>query len=134
VSNAGLVRIEAGQETCTGWAAPRGIVELRESQTVARQAIEDAGVAPEDVDGIFLGTFNGGFVPQDFPASLVLQHLPELRFRPVTRYENACATGSAAIHGALDFIKAGRGRVTLVIGGCGCRRLRRGRLIHAMVR
>ncbi len=83
---------------------------------VARQAIEDAGVAPEDVDGIFLGTFNGGFVPQDFPASLVLQHLPELRFRPVTRYENACATGSAAIHGALDFIKAGRGRVTLVVG------------------
>jgi acetyl-CoA C-acetyltransferase len=83
---------------------------------VARQAIEDAGVAPEDVDGVFLGTFNGGFVPQDFPASLVLQHLPELRFRPVTRYENACATGSAAIHGALDFIKAGRGRVTLVIG------------------
>ncbi|MCX7372958.1 MAG: acetyl-CoA acetyltransferase [Alphaproteobacteria bacterium] len=83
---------------------------------VARQAIEDACVAPEDVDGIFLGTFNGGFLPQDFPASLVLQHLPELRFRPVTRYENACATGSAAIHGALDFIKAGRGRVTLVIG------------------
>ena len=83
---------------------------------VARQAIEDAGVAPEDVDGIFLGTFNGGFMPQDFPASLVLQHLPELRFRPVTRYENACATGSAAIHGALDFIKAGRGRVTLVVG------------------
>ena len=36
VSNAGLVRIEAGQETCTGWAAPRGIVELREPQTVAR--------------------------------------------------------------------------------------------------
>jgi len=83
---------------------------------VARQAIEDAGLAPAEVDAVFLGTFNGGFVPQDFPASLVLQHLPELRFRPITRYENACATGSAAIHGALDFIKAGRGRVTLVVG------------------
>ncbi len=83
---------------------------------VARQAIEDAGIAPTDVDGAFLGTFNAGFAPQDFPASLVLQHLPELRFRPMTRYENACATGSAAIHGALDFIKAGRGRVALVVG------------------
>lgn len=83
---------------------------------VARQAIEDAGLGPAEVDAVFLGTFNGGFVPQDFPASLVLQHLPELRFRPVTRYENACATGSAAIHGALDFIQAGRGRVTLVLG------------------
>jgi acetyl-CoA C-acetyltransferase len=45
-----------------------------------------------------------------------LQHLPELRFKPTTRYENACATGSAAIHGALDFLAAGRGRFALVVG------------------
>jgi acetyl-CoA C-acetyltransferase len=83
---------------------------------VARQAIEDAGLDPREVDAVFLGTFNGGFVAQDFPGSLVLQVLPELRFKPVTRYENACATGSAAIHGALDFINAGRGRVALVVG------------------
>jgi len=35
---------------------------------------------------------------------------------PATRYENACATGSAALHGALDFIAAGRGRIALVVG------------------
>ena len=46
----------------------------------------------------------------------MLQHLPELRYRPITRYENACASGSAAIHGARDFLLSGRGRFALVIG------------------
>jgi acetyl-CoA C-acetyltransferase len=83
---------------------------------VARAAIEDAGIAPAEVDGAFVGVFNGGFVPQDFFASLLLQSVPELRFKPTTRYENACATGSAAIHGALDFLAAKRGRFALVVG------------------
>ena len=83
---------------------------------VARQAIEDAGIDPAGVDAVFLGQFNGGFVRQDFPSSLVFQAVPELRFKPATRYENACATGSAAIHGALDLLAAGRGRYTLVVG------------------
>ena len=42
--------------------------------------------------------------------------MPELRFKPATRYENACASGSAAIHGARDFLAAGRGRFALVVG------------------
>ncbi|HZF75537.1 MAG TPA: acetyl-CoA acetyltransferase [Acetobacteraceae bacterium] len=83
---------------------------------VARAAIEDAGIVPGEVDAAFVGLFNGGFSKQDFPASLILQSVPELRFKPMTRYENACATGSAAIHGALDFIGAKRGRFTLVVG------------------
>ena len=83
---------------------------------VARQALEHAGIGPEEVGAVFLGHFNGGFSPQEFPASLVMEALPELRFKPATRYENACATGSAAIHGALDFLGAKRGRVTLVVG------------------
>ncbi|WP_137127559.1 acetyl-CoA acetyltransferase [Roseomonas sp. HF4] len=83
---------------------------------VARAAIEDAGVAPEEIDAGFVGVFGEGFTPQGFPSSLVLQSLPELRFRPITRYENACATGSAAIHAARDFLTAGRGRLALVVG------------------
>jgi acetyl-CoA C-acetyltransferase len=83
---------------------------------VARAAIEDAGIAPEEIDAGFVGVFGEGFTPQGFPASLVLQSLPELRFKPITRYENACATGSAAIHAARDFIAAGRGRFALVVG------------------
>jgi len=83
---------------------------------VARAAIEDAGIAPGDIDAGFVGVFGEGFTPQGFPASLVLQSVPELRFKPITRYENACATGSAAIHGARDFLAAGRGRFALVVG------------------
>ena len=83
---------------------------------VARAAIEDAGISPAEIDAGFVGVFGGGFTPQGFPASLLLQSVPEMRFRPITRYENACATGSAAIHGARDFIAAGRGRFALVVG------------------
>ncbi len=83
---------------------------------VARAAIEDAGIAPGEIDAGFVGVFGEGFTPQGFPASLVLQSVPELRFKPITRYENACATGSAAIHAARDFIAAGRGRLALVVG------------------
>ncbi|MBW8269436.1 acetyl-CoA acetyltransferase [Caldovatus aquaticus] len=83
---------------------------------VARAAVEDAGIAPSEIDAGFVGVFGEGFTPQGFPASLVLQSLPELRFRPITRFENACATGSAAIHGALDFLAARRGRFALVVG------------------
>ena len=46
----------------------------------------------------------------------MLQHVPELRFKPITRFENACASGSAAVYGARDFLGAGRGRFALVIG------------------
>ena len=83
---------------------------------VARAAIDDAGVAPAEIDGVFVGLFNNGFSKQDFPSSMVLQSVPELRFTRATRYENACASGSAAVHGARDFIAAGRGRIALVIG------------------
>ncbi len=104
-----------------GWAHSRfGKLEEPDIETlfgsVAGAALEHAGVAPEEVDAVFVGVFNNGFSDQDFPASLVFQSLPELRFKPATRYENACATGSAAVHGARDFIAAGRGRIALVVG------------------
>src|SRR5690348_12242534 len=109
-------------EACIiGWAhSPFGKLDDPDIEAligrVARQAIEDAGVASSDVEATFISLFNNGFSKQDFPASLVLQHVPELRFRPITRYENACASGSAAVHGARDFLAAGRGRFALVIG------------------
>jgi acetyl-CoA C-acetyltransferase len=84
--------------------------------SVAGAAIEDAGIAPAEIDGVFVGMFNNGFSKQDFPSSLPMQAMPELRFKPATRYENACASGSAAIHGARDFLAAGRGRFALVVG------------------
>jgi acetyl-CoA C-acetyltransferase len=105
-----------------GWAhSPFGKLEAEPDlesliTRVARAAIEDAGISPAEIDAGFVGVFGEGFTPQGFPASLLLQSVPEMRFRPITRYENACATGSAAIHGARDFIAAGRGRFALVVG------------------
>jgi acetyl-CoA C-acetyltransferase len=104
-----------------GWAhTPFGKLEDPDIESlfgrVALSAIHDAGIEPAEVDAAFVGVFNGGFSKQDFFASLLLQHVPELRFKPTTRYENACATGSAAIHGALDFLAAKRGRFALVVG------------------
>ena len=83
---------------------------------VAGQALADAAVAPRDVDEILLGHFNAGFSAQDFTAALVLQASPDLRFKPATRVENACATGSAAVHQGLKAIAAGSARIVLVVG------------------
>jgi acetyl-CoA C-acetyltransferase len=83
---------------------------------VAAEAIKDAGLAPSDIDEIYIGTFNGGFVRQEFPSSLVLQLDPSLRFKRTTRVENACATGSAAIYQGLNAIAARKARIVLVVG------------------
>jgi acetyl-CoA C-acetyltransferase len=83
---------------------------------VATDALADAGIAASDVDEIVLGHFNAGFSAQDFTASLVLQASPDLRFTRATRVENACATGSAAVHQGLKSIAAGASRIVLVVG------------------
>ncbi len=69
-----------------------------------------------DIDQIYLGHFNAGFSPQDFTAALVLQADENFRFKPATRVENACATGSAAVHQALNAIEAKAARLVLVVG------------------
>lgn len=94
-------------------AAPDTLALMAE---VARPALDHAGIAPEDVDGIFVGVFNNGFSRQDFQGALVAMGTPELAGVPFMRTENACATGSAAIYAAADFIASGRGKVALVIG------------------
>ncbi|UTD29948.1 acetyl-CoA acetyltransferase [Bradyrhizobium sp. WD16] len=104
-----------------GWAhSPFGKLENETVESlivrVASDAIADAGIAPGDVDEIVLGHFNAGFSPQDFTAALVLQADPALRFKPAVRVENACATGSAAVHQGLKAIAAGAARLVLVVG------------------
>ena len=80
------------------------------------QALSHAQIGAQDVDGIFVGVFNNGFSKQDFQGALVAMGTEGLAHTPATRFENACATGSAALFGAMDFIEAGRGRIALVVG------------------
>jgi len=104
-----------------GWAhTPFGRLEGETVESlivrVATEALADAGVAAADVDEIVLGHFNAGFSAQDFTASLVLQASADLRFKRASRVENACATGSAAVHQGLKAIAANSARIVLVVG------------------
>lgn len=105
----------------TGWAHTRfGRLEDETAETligqVAEEALGHAGLDPAEVDAVFVGTFNEGFSPQGFPSTLASLRVGELRHAPAVRLENACATGSAAIHAALDALAARRIRTALVIG------------------
>jgi acetyl-CoA C-acetyltransferase len=104
-----------------GWGhTPFGKFDQLDLEQLIRDAVEpalaNAGLEAKDIDGIFLGHFNAGFVGQDFTASLPAVAMPEFRHTPSVRTENACATGSAAIWAALDAMAAGRMNRTLVIG------------------
>ncbi|MEI8699910.1 acetyl-CoA acetyltransferase [Mesorhizobium sp. ISC15] len=104
-----------------GWAHSRfGKLEGETLESlitkVATEALDHAGIGPDEVDEIVLGHFNAGFSAQDFTASLVLQADDRLRFQPATRVENACATGSAAVRQGIRAIDANAARIVLVVG------------------
>lgn len=82
----------------------------------ATEALKSSGISAEEIDAIYVGNFNSGMCDQEFPASLVLNAHPELRFKPATRVENACASGSAAIHQGINLIEGGLADRVLVIG------------------
>lgn len=83
---------------------------------VSGSALQHAEVPEREVGAIFVGVFNAGLSPQGFEAGLVGAGVPALAHVPATRVENACATGSAALFAALDFVESGRGDTALVLG------------------
>ena len=83
---------------------------------VVSEAISHAQVDPKDIDNIVVGTFNNGFQKQDFHGALPAINCEVLKHVPSLRVENACATGSAAIHTALNSIEAKRSKLNLVVG------------------
>jgi acetyl-CoA C-acetyltransferase len=104
-----------------GWAHSRfGKLEGETLESlivkVTKEALEHAGIGPDEVDEIVLGHFNAGFSAQDFTASLVLQADDRFRFKPATRVENACATGSAAVRQGIRALEARAARIVLVVG------------------
>ena len=104
-----------------GWAhSPFGKLEDEDTEAlmgrVAGSAIEHAGLSPDQIDSIHVGVFNAGFQKQDFQGAMPALSVPELAHVPAMRLENACATGSAAIHSALNYVESGRGKIALVVG------------------
>ena len=83
---------------------------------VAREAIESSGLEPANIDEVVVGHYNAGLSALNFTSSLALQVDDALRFKPSTRVENACATGSAALLQGLRAIASGEARAALVVG------------------
>lgn len=104
-----------------GWAhTPFGKLDTPDVEgliaSVVSPALRHAQVDASQVGFVAVGVFNNGLTPQGFEGSLASLGDAGLRFTPAIHVENACATGSAAIHAALDFVESGRGRVALAIG------------------
>jgi len=104
-----------------GWGhTPFGKLDAVDAEQLIRDAVQpaldSAGLQAQDIDGVFVGHYNGGFMPQDFTGALVAMAVPGLRHVPAVRLENACATGSAAIWAAMDAVESGRVRHALVVG------------------
>ncbi|MEP1214820.1 MAG: thiolase domain-containing protein [Marinobacter sp.] len=81
-----------------------------------REALDDAQTPASEIDEVFLGHFGAGMDPQGFISSLVLNADPGLHLKPVHRLENACASGSAAVHAAVRSVMSGQSRCVLVAG------------------
>jgi acetyl-CoA C-acetyltransferase len=82
----------------------------------ALEAVRHAGIAPDDVDEIVVGHFNAGFSVQNLTAGLATAADAAFRFKPATRVENACASGSAAVFQGVKSILAKQARFVLVVG------------------
>ena len=81
-------------------------------------ALKDAGIEGRDVDGVWVGSCAPGLLAnQEHIAAMAPEIDPNgLRFKPMTRCEDACASGSVALYNALYAVESGRARIALVVG------------------
>ena len=112
-----------GKAQIVGWAHGQfGKSPLENTEqlmaSVLAPAMEHAGIEAADIDGIFVGVMNNGFSKQDFQAALVAMADERLTHTPAVRFENACATGSAAVATATSPTRCRR-RWTRSGGRCG---------------
>ncbi|WP_254547411.1 thiolase C-terminal domain-containing protein [Halomarina pelagica] len=73
----------------------------------------DGGVAPSDIDAAWYGTID---IAGEGSSGSALAHATGLFETPITRVENACATGSDAFRNASLAVQSGAADVALVIG------------------
>ena len=81
-------------------------------------ALKDAGMDASEIDGVWIGACSPGlFANQDHIAPLAAEIDPlNLRFKPMTRTECACASSSVALYDAIYAIESGRFKNVLVLG------------------
>lgn len=76
----------------------------------ATEAFEDAGIEPKEIEAAWLGTMDSGYTGQLLSSPLQFQYIP------VTRVENACATGIEALRNASFALVAKAYDLVLVLG------------------
>ena len=69
-----------------GWGhTPFGKLDKADIESLVREsalpAIESAGIEPTDIDAIFVGHFNAGFVRQDFSGAIAAVAIPEFAWK-----------------------------------------------------
>ncbi len=74
------------------------------------EALEDAGVAPGDIQAAWVGTLNSAFSGTSLGDALKIQNIP------ITRVENYCASGMDAVRHACYAVASGAYDVALVVG------------------
>jgi acetyl-CoA C-acetyltransferase len=76
----------------------------------AGEAQRSAGIEPDAVDAYWLGTMGSGV------SGLMLSEALKIPYKPVTRLENMCATGSEAIRNAAYAVASGAYDLVMAIG------------------
>ena len=74
------------------------------------EAYEDAGIEPKDIQAAWIGTTQAGVRGSQLAVPLKLEYIP------ISRLENACATGTDAFRNACYGVAAGAYDVTLAVG------------------
>ena len=76
----------------------------------AYDAFASAGVTPDDIDAYWLGTMASGV------SGLTLSEPLKIQYKPVTRVENMCATGSESLRQACYAVASGAYDVVMALG------------------
>jgi acetyl-CoA C-acetyltransferase len=76
----------------------------------AGAAYASAGIDPAQVDAYWLGTMGSGI------SGLLLSEALKIQYKPVTRVENMCATGSEALRNAAYAVASGAYDLVMAIG------------------
>ncbi|KJS14291.1 MAG: acetyl-CoA acetyltransferase [Peptococcaceae bacterium BRH_c8a] len=76
----------------------------------AYDALADAGLAPDDIQAYWLGTCASGW------AGISLSEPLKIQYKPVTRVENFCATGTDAFRNACYAVASGAYDIAMAIG------------------
>ncbi|WP_433723193.1 thiolase family protein [Nocardia sp. CA-129566] len=106
----------AGAGTTTFGRAPSSTVRSLASDA-ARRALLDAEVTADQVDRVFFSNATAGLLTgqEMIRGQVALRDLGLLGV-PVVNVENACASGSTAVHLAATSIAAGEAEIVLVVG------------------